>query len=447
MIRGLSFATIMIYNLLAVICLLFLLKKYRWDEIAKYIIIMFFAGVAADSGKTVQNLYKIGLLLWSIRVFILYADTSEIYIKYRRVFVTIVLFIMYVLLTGFFIHHDGIFLMFSQLSKYIIPVLTIPILFEIIKDRENLDHYNELFKYILFAQVFLCVIKLALIGNWYEGLVGSITGVAGGAVGTSLPLVGLCWLFTLSEKFKFNRTNILFMIGLLFIGFMAGKRAVWLLFPILFTILYLYVDKQKIEYKLLSIVLISPIIFYLGLRLTPSLNPEGKVWGSFDPEFTINYIVEYNDMGNSDIEYQEEVAMGRMGANSLMLRLLVESEYLKDWQIWGLGSKRILAADYEKYRDSEYYMGISNRGAVTGIVKLFLAYGCIGVILFLLFLFSIFSMIENIRVKIVMSTMLLFDFIFYNASMCSMIPVFVFYLFTAFSLSKKIDEGLYNELE
>lgn len=438
MIRGLSFNTVLIYNLFAFVFLIYLIRKYRSDEIAYFIIALFFAGLATDLGKIVQNIYKIGILLWSIKIFISYAVISEIYYKFRIVVLTLGSFVIYALFSGTLIHHDSLSLIFSQLSKYIIPVLFIPIVFRIIKDRE-LENYNELLGDILLIQIALSLLKLVLIGNWYEGLVGSITGVAGGAVGTSLPLIGLCWLFTLSNQFKFNRRNILFMIGLLFIGFMAGKRAIWFLFPILFMILYLYIDRQKISYKILPIILLSPIISYFGLRLSPSLNPENKVWGSFDPEFTIDYIIKYNDIDKSNDNVQEEVAKGRVGANSLMLKMLTESEQIKDWQLWGLGSERILAADYEKYRDSEYYMGISSRGAITGIVRFLLAYGSIGVILFLLYLFSIFLMVENIRVRIVMSTLMLFDFIFYNGTICSIYAIFIFYIYTAFSLSNTID--------
>lgn len=445
MIRGLSLTTILIYNAFALVFLVFILKKHKGDEIAYFIITLFFAGVATDFGKVIQNIYKIGILIWSIKIFSEYADTLEIFTKYRRVVIALGLFVIYVIFSGILIHHDSISLILSQLSKYIIPVLCIPILIEIVTNEDELYSYNQLFRDILITQIILSLIKLILIGNWYEGLVGSITGVAGGAVGTSLPLIGLCWLFTFSKKIQFNKTNILFMIGLLFIGFMAGKRAIWFLFPILFVILYLYIDKQKFGYKIFPIILFSPIIFYFGLRLSPSLNPENKVWGSFDPEYTVNYILKYNDIDESKDKYKDEVATGRVGANSLMLRMITDSDQLKQWQIWGLGSERILAADYEKYRDSEYYMGISSRGAVTGIVKFLLAYGGIGVILFLLFLFSIFFLIEDIKVRIVMSALLLFDFIFYNASICAIYAVFIFYLYTAFSLSQRVDEDDLDE--
>ena len=147
-------------------------------------------------------------------------------------------------------------------------------------------------------------------------------------------------------------------------------------------------------------------------------------------------------------KYSDDVVagQGRLGANLLVFNLLSSSDDVS-WKISGLGTKYIMAADSENYRDSNYYMGISNRGALTGLAKTFLAYGVVGLVLFLTFLLSVVFVIPNFKIRMIMGLMLLFDFVFYNSTMCSNVAIFTFFLFVALSLSYSTDaeECGYND--
>ena len=90
-----------------------------------------------------------------------------------------------------------------------------------------------------------------------------------------------------------NWKSWLFIAGLLLVGIATGKRAVILLFPLLFMVLSVYVCKKKYSNRIWMIVAAAPFLFYLGVRLTPTFNPENKVWGSFDLEYMMNYTENY----------------------------------------------------------------------------------------------------------------------------------------------------------
>lgn len=444
MIRGLAFSTLWTYNAALIVALIYLLRKYRGDGLALFLIFLFWGGLFADCGKMVQNVFKIATLVYTFIIFFTHINKKAIPEGQTKVYIALAVYALYVLITGFLFHGDGIMLMMSQLSKYTVPVFLLPSFADIIEDPENRRYYNKFFGEIILVQIILNIWKLIVIGHWYEGLVGSVTGVAGGAVGTTLPLVGLCWLCSYMSL-NISKKSLFFIIGLLFIGFMAGKRAVWLQFPVLFIVLSTVLNHTNFRNKLIPIILVSPILFYFGLRLSPTLNPENKVWGSFDPEYTLNYIMEYS--GGTE-KYSDDVVagQGRLGANLLVFNLLSSSDDVS-WKISGLGTKYIMAADSENYRDSNYYMGISNRGALTGLAKTFLAYGVVGLVLFLTFLLSVVFVIPNFKIRMIMGLMLLFDFVFYNSTMCSNVAIFTFFLFVALSLSYSTDaeECGYND--
>lgn len=437
MIRGLSSGTLWMYNAALVVSLIYLLRKYRSEKIILFIVFLFWSGLFADMGKTIQNVFKIATLGYAILLLHSTYRESSVVHGYKRILICLSLYIIYVFTTGFVIHNDGILLMMSQLSKYIIPICLIPFFFNIVEDKESHIELNNVFGEILFIQIVLNIWKLIVIGHWYEGLVGSITGVSGGAVGTTLPLVGLCWICS-HMSLSLNKRSIFYIAGLLFIGFMAGKRAVWLQFPILFVILSVFIERKNLRNKLIPIILLSPLLLYFGLRLSPTLNPENKVWGSFNPEYTLNYIMEYSG-GTEKYDDNIVAGQGRLGANLLIYDMIFSSENESTWLLSGLGTKYIMAADSENYRDSNYYMGVSNRGALTGFAKTFLAYGIVGLLLFVIFLISVIMIIPDLRIRIIMGGMLLFDFFFYNSTMCSNIAIFTFFLYTALSLSEPVN--------
>ena len=146
-----------------------------------------------------------------------------------------------------------------------------------------------------------------------ESVVGSIAS-QGGAIATSLPILGLFFIWY-KRRGVFKRKDWIFIVGLIFIGFVSNKRAIWFIFPMMLALLMFYVPKRKIPLNtaIMSIVAI-PFVFYLGVRLNPTLNREHKIWGSFNWNYTINYAGTYS-FGEQETE---EKGVGRGGATLLL---------------------------------------------------------------------------------------------------------------------------------
>lgn len=429
LIRGLSASTLLIYNIAVLIALIFLLKRYKSNQIAIFIIILFWGGLFADMGKMVQNIYKIAMVAFAIHLPYKYYFKNEIR-TVRPLWIALGAFVVFVVCANLIVHRESPLLVFAQMYKYIVPAALFPILFHACKHTINAYRLNRLFGEILVIQVGLNVVKLVLVGGWYEGLVGSITGVAGGGAGTTLPLLGLCW-FALNTNMNINnKKSVLFLIGFLFIGWMAGKRAVWLLFPILFFLLGIFVSKTISIKRMLPLFLLLPLFLYLGLRFSPTLNPEKKIWGSFDPQYAWNYTMEYS-AGKKDEVGDREVGTGRVGANSLLFQTFFNKgdALSTSTRLIGLGGGHVFAPNYEDYSNRDYYLGISTRGALTGFGMFLMAFGVVGLILFILYILRLIFYTKNRNLRYIFGGVILFDFVFYNSTIVQNPALMVFMMF------------------
>ncbi len=416
MIRGLPVSTVVIYNIVLFITLIYICRKYKKNNIAIFIIFLFWGGLFADMGKIVQNLYKMAVFGYSL--FLLTSSYSNFSNKkINSIAAFFLLFTLSLVLPSLLLFGATPTLVFAQLYKYIAPFALLPILIYTCRnDIYGSVQFNKLFGDILILQIGMNIVKLLLIGNWYEGLVGSITGVTGGGAGTTLPQLGLLW-FALNTNMNIKKKKyILFLIGMLFIGWMAGKRAIWLLFPIIFFLLSFFVSKTINIKRVMPLIALLPLFFYFGLRLSPTLNPERKLWGSFDPKYAWNYAMDYST-GKEDPSGNRAEGQGRVGANSLLFEMFFMSDELDlTTRFFGLGIDHIFSADYNMYRSSNYYLGVNHRGSLTGFGMFTLAYGIAGTVSFLLYLFSVITCVQNRNLKYILGGVILFDFIFYNST-------------------------------
>ena len=167
----------------------------------------------------------------------------------------------------------------------------------------------------------------------------------------------------------------------------------------------------------MAVIIAAPFLFYLGLRLTPSLNPENKVWGSFDIDYALNYGKAYS-MGEIDEDGNREKGIGRVGATLLMIDWIKDYNNYDVHSWFGHGAERIFTSnDYEDYYDKDYNFGINHRGSMTGAVMWYLGFGIVGLVLFMIYYLSLFRIIPYQRLRYVLYGMVMFDFIFYNAQM------------------------------
>lgn len=229
----------------------------------------------------------------------------------------------------------------------------------------------------------------------------------GGAVATSLPMLGFMVIWV-TKKGKLDRNDWLLIAGLGFIGFMSLKRAIWFILPVLIALLMFYVPRRKIPKKVIFLSLLAvPLIFYIGIRLEPTLNREGKIWGSFDPLYAYNYAQVYT-FGDKD---KDEKKAGRGGATMLLFNKIVNNNINeKDWT--GYGLRFIYAVDYNEFRDLN--LGINNLGSATGVFQTMVSNGYIGIIALLWFILSILLNTKYRRLRIVIILFFCWEYFFYT---------------------------------
>ncbi len=246
------------------------------------------------------------------------------------------------------------------------------------------------FVFLLFIlQVFASVFKLIIIGQ-YEEFAGTMV-VSNGSMNTIFPLFAICFLVFAWFNMGRKRKYILYSFGFIFMGWVGGKRGIYfyLIILILMIIWKRFRDMRKGSFLPLSVIRFTPIgillfitIFYLGVRLTPTLNPDHKTWGRYDSEFLASYLYTYNLVDEKTGDYR-----GRFGGTYVLLQdaisgggLALKNPTLKSNMV-GFGPDKIVGdvgIRYERQRQ----IGIFRLSGTiaTGFTNVFIGLGLLGVI-------------------------------------------------------------------
>lgn len=417
--------------------LLYLLWKYRSGLLPICIILLCFPRVFIFYGKGVENLYKILLFAYCCYIFYLYKGWEMMTKKEIPYIVTYLVLTIVFFYTTIFQSNDSWTIIFSQYSRY----LEIFLLWFVIKAAIYVNDEKEtllrLFYDIILVQIILSIIKFLLFRTQIEGLVGTFT-IPGGAIGTTLPIVGFYILY-LYKKGVFSTFDWLIIVGLLFVGWTTGKRAVWLIVPVLIFLFLTYVKGRNPSKYWILAILAFPLIIYLGARLTPTLNPENKVWGRFDIDYMYDYANQYQ-FGEEGVEGQMETlqsqqqvfyeggqygvgqkhieAYGRGNATIELLKLIFGPRKLTDSDIWGTGLSSFYSTTYDEYDKLPITIHLSYKGAGTGFFQQYATIGVIGALLMTLFLSIPYFRIKHRRFRWVMLAMVWYDYFMYAGTMC-----------------------------
>lgn len=399
------------YYILVLVAFLFVLMKFRKQRFSILIILLFFNGLFAFYGKNLQNGYRITMVI--LTIYWLYR-TNPFHNKIPdTIFLSYSLFTFIFLFTAY-INKDYFSIVFSQYSRYFI---LFALFFILLKYRDNIPFrlwLEKLIYNLLLIQIFLSIAKLILLGP-KESIVGSIAS-QGGATATSLPLLGFMF-FWLKKQGKLERQDWLIVLGLATIGFVSLKRAIWFIMPILVAFLMFYVPRRKIPNRVALIsILAIPLVFYFGIRLNPTLNREGRIWGSFDPGFAINYARTYS-FGEQN---RNEKGVGRGGATFLLIQKFVNNDFnKKEWT--GYGLRFIYATNYVDFQ--ELNLGINHIGSATGAFQTMVSNGYLGIIALFWFSMSIVLKTKNKRFRYVLVAFMIWEYFFYTGSVLREIPL------------------------
>lgn len=429
--------------------LVYMLWKYRKDNISLLFILLSWPRVFIFYGKTIENLYKIAMLLLCIYFFYqLYAD--RVYQKRERwLLITFALFSFQFILSVFLYTQNTITIVLSQYSRYVEILLLYFIVKYIIYNGKG-ERLLTLFYDIGLMQIIISVFKMFAIGWQMEGLVGSFQ-IVGGEMGTTIPIL---WFINLwyYRKGQLGKWDWLYVLGLLLVGFTTGKRAVMFILPVVVAAFMIYVPKLRLKSStIVMTILLVPLLLYCGVRLTPSLNPEHKIWGSFDWEYAMGYAETYQfgkeglqgqaaafEQTNSEYakSYGGHVgfndskieAEGRGSATIAMLRLLIGEYETKNQDWWGLGFNNMYSVDYEEFDRLPLTIHLNHKGSATGAFQSYVTTGLLGVLCTILFSFAFLFYCRHKRIKYVLLAICAWEYFMYTGILFRT-PVFMAILF------------------
>jgi hypothetical protein len=271
--------------------------------------------------------------------------------------------------------------------------------------------FRQKLNYVLFhlilVQIILAVLKFLLIGPM-ESIVSSLS-YNGGAIATVFPLLAFTFLW-MYRSGNFNRKDWLFVLGLLFIGYVNYKRAIWFVLPLFIWFIMVYVQKRNV--RKFALLLFVPFIIYLGIRLNPTLNKEQKVWGSFDINYAYNYAKEYSFGKKEDISTQN-VGSGRGGATKLLFNKLFHGD-ISSVDLFGQGLELMYVEGAKDETEFTEKYSLNSIGAANGFFQFYVVFGFLGTLLTLIFVSSLIRKILNLRFRIIIAGLFVWEFFFYT---------------------------------
>ncbi|HLW09274.1 MAG TPA: hypothetical protein VKX35_02665 [Fermentimonas sp.] len=388
------------FAVLAIIYILFLRVK-RWDTLTSLILLMFIQGFFLAFGTWGMRIFKI---VFTALSFILVYQARRYPLSkndIRVVFLFSVFSVLY--LISWFINDGFSFSFAGRFYHYLIPFL----LFIGIKNNSNFqkrgDYYARLVVTLLIFQIIFSIAKIVILGI-RENIIGSL-GTTGGAISVTYALMGLV-IYWLYRGEKFTKDDWIFVLFLLVIPIASNKRGIWFMYPPLLGLLLIKNLDKKLLSKLVYLIILVPFLIYFGIRLNPSLNPDRVLWGSFDPMYTYDYVMQYT---TGEGRNTRGLGYGRLGTNQTIYYNLL-NDPLSRSHLLGYGDRTI------KY-DEEFdivQIGITEHTTIAGLGQSILGYGYIATLILVLLVLKMISSIRDPYNRFLLGFWFLFDFIIYT---------------------------------
>lgn len=356
--------------------------------------ILFFQGLFEIFGISMSLIkYMIELLVWSyFLIALLDRNSPQRHIPGIFIFIGfLVFYIIAIILAGsinldsysYFRHHLNAFLLFAATYLYSYS-------------PKRLFSINRFIFFLMVLQILSSAVKLYIYGR-SEEYVGTMV-ITSGTMHTIFPIFAIIFMTYAWMYLGKERRYLLYIAGFMFMGWVGDKRGIYFYLAAILIILFWRRLREKRKGRLIPVSVIrwAPLIpfliagvVYFGVRLTPSLNPERKVWGKYDGQFLTSYLYYYNVMEGQQGDYR-----GRLGGTYILVRefvqgkgIMIRREVNTRTLLTGFGPNRHVGATPERLRKLEA-AGIYRPPGFqyTGFTQSLLATGIIGVS-FLLWLF------------------------------------------------------------
>jgi hypothetical protein len=241
-----------------------------------------------------------------------------------------------------------------------------------------------------------------------ESMVGSIS-FAGGGPGNIIPVLGF-FLVWMKRNVPLTKRDWIFIVLLMFIAVSGNKRSVVFLLPIVIAITLLFVQKRIRFISLLKYIPVAVVLFVLGVKSNPTLNPEGSRWGSFNPKYIIDYAMGYS-FGNKESLLKNPLQKGR-GGGFIEFMTVTSTDYSFKEYFFGQGLENVVGTNYDTFNAEKF--GVASKGAISAAVMNFITLGFLGMILAWWFGISIVKTISNKRLRWILYIFLTWDYLLFG---------------------------------
>lgn len=396
-----------LYFMVVLILGLHALYKFGYRKHHFIIFLIFWEGLfiylEKITGIPMGNFINIFILFYS-----LYLYGIKIYtIKFRFKSGIIIIFIIFTIsfITTILLNNQPFLLNASYYSKKYFSsfVLFFGISYIL---RSNLTERitTEYLLHILKLQIIFSLLKLLLFG-FGESLVGSVAFI-GGATGNLLPVMGFLLIWS-NKQSNLRRNDWFFIILLILIGIIGNKRSVIFIYPIVIIFVLFYVDQVKLDMrKFFLFIPLVFLLFYIGVKTNPSLNPERSRWGSFDISYSINYSMDYL-FGSEAEQTSSSLGQGRGGGLSEFLNVEINKLSVLE-KLFGFGITEFHSKSYLTFENEKF--GINSKGSVGGALGNLIMFGIIGTISILILGYSYIRIIKNKRLLVVLLLVFLWEY-------------------------------------
>ncbi|MDI6401472.1 hypothetical protein QLX67_05650 [Balneolaceae bacterium ANBcel3] len=401
---------------------------------------VFWSGLFAYVGTTIHNYYKIVVVIYALALF--YKKIPVIYNKHDQYVNLIFILFSVSFWTSYTLQGGGIVTILSQyLYKYGFVFLLYHGFKDIVFNDSKREYLKKALIQVLLVQVGLSVFKILIFGFDIERNVGSME-YGSGAFAVVIPMAGL-FLYWVGKHGRLTQKDWIIIGSFFIIAIASGKRAPVIIFPLITLLLVGFVISKSSPLRFIRYIPLIILLLYLGARITPTLNPEREVWGSFDLVHIVNYSLQYN-FGTTEINailQDDFIATGRGG--SLFLLSQPERLGFNDAQdfLFGHGLYHVAVREGGRFTGSgEYYL--DHQGLVGEAIRLFYSLGLFGLLFIFLMGWVLIKTIKNKKLRYVILIYFIWDFfMYYNhfvfANSSAVLVVFTCFYANTISLTKK----------
>lgn len=414
---------LIVYYAIIIVLYLVFLRDVKATFITIILIIQFNMGII---DLFTENFQIVKLVVGLVSVLVLF-KAKKLNIDKRDIMVIVLFALFLVLLLSNNIYYStAIKWAFMHLYKYLIPVVVyFGVRYSGLGDNSQ-KYYSDLLLRLILLQIPFSIAKLVVIG-FRENIVGSVVN-AGGDVSIAIALWGLLLLWHKRNK-QIVGKDWRYVILLLLIPASCDKRAIWFLYPIvLMFISYEYVTRIKLQ-QIVILTLLMPIVLYAGLRINPSLNPEKKMWGSFDLTYAIDYAMDYS--GVSDDKLSSEYGQGRWGSTLVIIKSVASVPFSSN-SLLGMPRTEDAGVDLDMF-DADFFRVELSGNMISFLGRIIIFMGWPASLLFILMQLKMIDVIEDKSIRRIFKFVFFWDVVLYTG----MFTLSVIWVFVLIHLSKK----------